>query len=224
MIIKYNLTIMEIKFNTKFYLGINQITKERIYLSSPSWDCGWYWGFGYLGNRDCHYHINGLKKSKKYNHDKKVWEYEFFNLYDGLKNHFGNSLQVRESHLWKFAELFETFYSLKKTAEILGRGGSHLTSNPCKDIIVNKEEVNRINEIVLPAIFDEIHNILVENLNNKKLFDKIVKLSIDGDTRKIVDFMNKNNIHTDDLKSIDKLTKDDISVIHTVYWKLYHQK
>lgn len=131
----------------RIYIGNNQ--NKRIYLSAPSWDCGWYWGFGYLGNSNCHYHVDGLNKE--------------INLYDALIEHFGDSLQISTSDLWTFAELFETFYSLKKTAEVLGRGGSHLTSNLCKDIIINKDEVKRINEVVLPQIFEEIYRILLKD-------------------------------------------------------------
>ena len=143
----------------KIKLGI--VNNENIYLTPPSWDCDWYWGFGYLGNKNCHYHIDGLNKIETYNSEKKVFEYEFVNLYDGLKKHFGDSFIVKEDKdIWMLAELFKTFYTLKETAEVLGRGGSHYGYNPCSLIIKNDIEVKRINEIVLPAIFKEIYNIL----------------------------------------------------------------
>jgi hypothetical protein len=53
-----------------------------------------------------------------------------------------------------------TAYTLKNTAEVLGRGGSHMTNNPCKDLIINKDEVTRINNIVLPQIFYELYKLL----------------------------------------------------------------
>ena len=34
--------------------------------------------------------------------------------------------------------------------------------------------------------------------------------------------MNKNNIKTDDLKSIDGITDNDFNIIHSFYWKDYH--
>ena len=40
------------------------------------------------------------------------------------------------------------------------KGGSHYTTNPCRDIIINSEEVKRINEVVLPALFKEVKTIL----------------------------------------------------------------
>lgn len=43
----------------KIYLGT--ITGYgSIYLSKHSWDCNWYWGFGYLGNNNLHFYIESL--------------------------------------------------------------------------------------------------------------------------------------------------------------------
>lgn len=194
------------KYPSKIFIG--ESVGEKIYLSAPRWDCDWYWGFGYLGNKNCHYHVDGLT-----NHT---------NLFDGFKNHFGSSLIVRDSQLWKLTELFKTFYTLKETAEVLGRGGSHYTSNPCENVIKNPEEVKRINEVVLPAIFEAIYKILIPAQNNKMLDKKLVNLYLEGDTSKVIDFMLENSIHTDDLKNIEGLTSADINVIHSAYWTRYH--
>ena len=51
----------------KILIGKNN--NENIYLSPPKWDCGWYWGFGYLGNKDCHYHVDGLINKENCNLD-----------------------------------------------------------------------------------------------------------------------------------------------------------
>lgn len=135
----------------KFLIGKRD--GEKIYLSAPSWDCGWYWGWGYLGNNKCHYHLDGLSKEK--------------NLFDALQEHFGNSLTIKgENNLWTFCELVSTFYALKETAEVLGRGGSHYTENPVCDVIKNEAEVSRINDKVIPAIFDSVYKIL-EKYDNR---------------------------------------------------------
>ena len=34
----------------------------KYWLESESWDCNWYWGFGYLGNKNCHYHLKNYKQ------------------------------------------------------------------------------------------------------------------------------------------------------------------
>ena len=127
----------------KVFFGIRKSDNERIYLTMPSWDCGWYWGFGYLGNKNEHYHLSGYANGRN------------INMYDALLADYDLNENIK-TNLWCFCELFKTAYALKETAEILGLGGSNYTANPCKDIIINKEEIKRINDIVLPAIFNEI--------------------------------------------------------------------
>ena len=190
----------------KYLMGV--VDGENIYLSPPSWDCDWYWGFGYLGNDNCHYHVSGLMKE--------------VNLRDGLVEHFGSSLTIRPSDLWTFSELFVSFYALRNTAEVLGRGGSHLSNNPCKDVIINQDEVIRINGVVLPSIFEAIYEILERNRDNKALFSRLVEVDGLGDTEVTVDFMLDNSIHTDDLVGVEGLFKEDVSRIHKVYWKRFH--
>lgn len=205
---------------SKMLLGQND--GQNIYLSPPSWDCGWYWGFGYIGNNNCHYHLEGLKKIDTYDFEAKKFNTKIVDLHTGLIEHFGDTLKIKTSDLWSFVELVETAYHLRETAEILGRGGSHYTTNPCKDLIINKEETERINNVVLPQIFEEIYKILYRNQDNEKTFKKLVSINLKGDTNKVVDFMNENGIKTDDLKAIKDLTNDDFNNIHTYYWRRFH--
>jgi hypothetical protein len=128
----------------KIQLGF--VDEKPIYLSPPSWDCDWYWGFGYLGNKNCHYHVKGMEDDCP--------------IYEAWEKHFKDTFIVKDkSDIWTLSELFQTFYGLAQTAEILGRGGSHWSNNPCQEIIKNKDEVDRINQIVLPQIFEEIYKI-----------------------------------------------------------------
>lgn len=84
-----------------------------------------------------------------------------YNLFDGIKKHFGDSFIIKDDNdIWTFAELMQTFYNLQEAAEVFGRGGSHYATNPCKDIIINKNVVTTINNIIIPAIFEEIYKIL----------------------------------------------------------------
>ena len=138
--------IRKTTFVEKYLIG--KIDGENIYLSAPSWDCDWYWGFGYLGNRDCHYHLDGLNKDK--------------NLFDALREHFGDSLTINEDKLWTFCELIATFYTLKESAEVFGRGGSHYTKNPIQDLLIDEEKTKEINDIILPALFTELDKLLTK--------------------------------------------------------------
>jgi len=155
---------------------------QKIYLSPPSWDCGWYWGFGYLGNNNCHYHVDGLTTHEWHDTEKACFQSERLNLFDGFRKHFGDSFKITDGDLWTLCELFQTFYTLKTTAEVLGRGGSHYTTNPCADLIKNVDETTRINEVVLPQVFEEIYKVLhnatrrfteAENAKNAKESERL---------------------------------------------------
>lgn len=92
---------------------------------------------------------------------------ENLNMYDAIKTHF-TEWTLTDDDTWTFCELMKTFYTLKEAAEVLGRGGSHYTANPCFYIIKNIEETKRINEVVLPAIFDAIYTLFREGAERKK--------------------------------------------------------
>lgn len=160
----------------KIYLGSVK-GKGRIYLTPPSWDCGWYWGFGYLGNSRNHYHVDGLKEKITYHHvggekPQIVRDVKRMCLCDGFKQEFGKSFIVKDDEeIWKLAELFETFYLLRETAELFGRGGCNVSENPLSGLLKNEECVNKINSELLPQVFEQIYRIL-EKWNGIRLAKK----------------------------------------------------
>lgn len=127
------------------------------YLNAPSWYCSRYWGFGYIIT----YENNTYPE-----YSRDISSYSHYSGLMGKRAHILNdNPEVKETVLtegeqWTLSELIDTAYKLRETAEILGRGWSHITSNPCKDIIRNKAEVKRINEVVLPEIFKKIEELL----------------------------------------------------------------
>ncbi len=140
----------------RYYIGTAD--GERIYMTAPKWDCGCYWSFGYLGNNNCHYHLDGLNKGKNQH------------LRDEILEHFDSSIFKNDSLLWEFTELALTAYALKEAAEVLGRGGSHTARNPLAETIINTKEVERINSEVLPKLFDAIEaNLKANNEHNEFL-------------------------------------------------------
>jgi len=120
-------------------------------LRAPSWDCEWYWGLGYLGHRDAHFHLDVLMHT------------HHTNMYDAIKQEFGDTLTITDDKdLWTFCELMATAYKLKETAEVLGGGGANYTTNPVADTVKNETEAERINSVVLPAIFDAVDSLLAK--------------------------------------------------------------
>ena len=171
-----------IKGSEKVFFGDRKADNVRIYLSKPSFDCGWYWGFGYLGNSREHYHLHEYAEK---DHHLKLEDGSFklltearnMSMYDALLEDYKLNPDIlgpidrltswkfnMYPRLYTFCELALTAYALKEAAEVLGRGGSHMTKNPCAVIIKNPEEVKRINEIVLPTIFNQIAELIEPNL------------------------------------------------------------
>jgi hypothetical protein len=134
-------------FDHSIKLGV--VDNEDIYLKAPSWDCDWYWGFGYIGNRDHHYHLDWLNEGKNQN------------FYDAIKEHFGASFVIKDDNdIWLFSELIKTFYTLRETAKLLVQGHSNYCTNPLSENIKNIDEAKRINEELMPLLFNQIYRIL----------------------------------------------------------------
>ena len=103
-----------------FLLGRRKKDNAKIYLEAGSWDCNWYWGFGFLEiynkpktDINEHYHFDSLLKE--------------FGL-DGIEKHF-KSFVLKEKEMWVLADLMSSFYKLKETAEFYYTGNSNYTSD-----------------------------------------------------------------------------------------------
>lgn len=141
-------------------LGTSSHFSGDVFIVRPTWDCGWYWGFGYLerwdsrkDDIDFHSHIDyefGTNKDGRR-----------CNWYEGMKEVLDKGdVFKNDSDRWKFLEIVKTIYNLKMTAEVLGRGGSHYTKNPLSDEIKQHNEVRRINQYLIPKLIDEMYKVL----------------------------------------------------------------
>lgn len=124
---------------------------NNYWLEEGSWDCDWYWGFGYVetyGKDSSHQHFNGLFLKK--------------NVADSLDSfqNFFEETPLSDKEIWTLLETMKSFYIAKEYAEMVHRGGSHISNNPVKDLIKNEEEYNRINKVVIPALMEEVYCLL----------------------------------------------------------------
>lgn len=159
-------------FGKKIFL-LGRMDGKRIWLEAGSWDCGWYWGFGYLEtytndafpghSRDIqsHSHVKGVifQKPEYYDHDKGA-----FVMGSDYLHHWNEARGLTETTLtnsesWEFSDLMQSFYTLQDAAAIYYQGDSHLTSVPRCDL-KNKEAYDRINRVEIPAIMARIYEIL----------------------------------------------------------------
>lgn len=146
-------------FGKDAYLLGKEKDGRNCYLEAGKFDCGWYWGIGYVETYtndknpersrdiDSHRHFDGL----------------FFN---GKKNGFDNfkdffeETPFTDDEIWKICELMQSAYTARKYSDMLYSGGAHYTSNPAKESIQNNAEYDRINKIVIPSILEELYKIL----------------------------------------------------------------
>lgn len=160
-----------------YYLGRELHTNTKIWLEKPSWDCGWYWGFGYVQSMVGNKEPSKAKDIESHTHWDSLVNNSHKNAFDWFVDTFGKTTtdcfdnpnkdkepkcRFTNKQLWKLCELMRSAYSLREAAEVLGRGGAHYGENPCQKTIMNKREAERINSKVLPAIFAEIGKIFDE--------------------------------------------------------------
>jgi hypothetical protein len=155
-----------------FLLGKDEEGKT-VWLEEPKWDCGWYWGFGYVetytGNhpshsRDIqsHTHFSSLVGAQEYYDTEKgcfrKGEY-IHNVYDSPRL-VETAFSYNEG--WKLSELFRQFYLLQKMAEFAGREkpNCHVTSDSGVDHGDMKEWSEHINKVMIPKITAKIMEIL----------------------------------------------------------------
>ena len=106
------------KFGYKFFLLGKRKDGQKVWLREFKWDCGWYWGGGYIeiftkNGKDIQEHLHFddlfLKGTKSI---------------DAINDYFKETV-LSESEWWQLLDLFNQFYSIKKCAEVLQYGGGY---------------------------------------------------------------------------------------------------
>lgn len=130
----------------------------KYWLEAPSWDCGWYWGFGYIETYTSNNNPSTSRDINTHQHagDFMDWCIEWNSKTPTLKE---TTFSNKEA--WELCELFKRFNLFKNLAEYYHSGGCHVTSlgDDKKDI----ETCKRINEIDIPYITGKIVEILKPN-------------------------------------------------------------
>ena len=143
--------VKQIKGKNYYLLGINK-EGQKVWLEQSSFDCGWYWGIGYVEvfNRSYsdiqeHTHFDSLFLKN--------------NIYDSFKGYF-NDITLEDKEIWQLLELMKTLYTYRNFSDMIHTKGSHITTNNCKDIISNDELYKDINERIIPTLLEEVYNLL----------------------------------------------------------------
>lgn len=148
-------------FNKNIYLLGENKDGIKYWLEEATWDCNWYWGFGYIKtytnnknpeiSRDIasHQHFDSLFLNK--------------NIFDSFKNFFKETT-LNDNEIWELLGYMEEFYKMKEYSNLL-YSGNHITSQAKnikegKNEIENKKEYERINKILMPELFKKIYKLL----------------------------------------------------------------
>lgn len=151
-------------FRKDIYLLGTDTDGIKYWLEAPKWDCGWYWGFGYV---ETYTNNNNPSISKDINSHQHI-DSSFMGKI-GEKNEYIHNIYdcpllatttFTKAEGWILSELFKSFYQLKETAEFYGRGGTHVTTNPLAEQLINVNETKRINEVLIPLVTAEIIKML----------------------------------------------------------------
>ena len=140
---------------TKKYLGkikddYSHAAGESIYLEKHSWDCNWYWGFGYISNGRIHL-------GRMHTHFDSVFLNNApYNIEEIFK-----STKITQDQWWTLRDLFIQAYALKECAKVYHYGGHQITKENITDIIKDEKMENRLNQDlkkVLNKIWEIVNN------------------------------------------------------------------
>jgi hypothetical protein len=140
-----------------YYLG-SDADGLKHYLEAGSFDCGWYWGFGY---------IEAFTNNTAPQLSRDICVHTHFDscllngggFVDRFRELFTDT-PLSTNEIWQLLELMQSFYTARKYSDMLHTGGAHITSNPAGDTIKSDTEYKRINECVIPAIMAEVYKLL----------------------------------------------------------------
>jgi hypothetical protein len=143
-------------------------TREPVYLNGFNWDCGWYWGGGYIGNSRFHAHFNGafLETPDIRGHslgnfttpwnknDNSIVIHNGASVWEDL-GFFLDEPTYTPKEWWRIKDLYKQFYALKEAANVFHSGG-HCTSDQRNPAEINKDMEDKINLHIQDVIIPEI--------------------------------------------------------------------
>lgn len=145
-----------IAFRKKVYLLGADAEGTKYWLEAPSWDCNWYYGFGYIETYTNNNHPEKARDIYSHQHfDSLFLNKPQVSAFDVFKTFFKETT-LNDNEIWTLIDYMISFYTLKKAAATLGRGYSHITEKAKLEETKSVEIAKEINEKILPAIFKQI--------------------------------------------------------------------
>ena len=133
----------DLKKSNRLTIKLGTYDNEVIYLTKHTWDCDWYWEMGYVGNKNCHFHIDSLITG----------EYEVNKIF--------SETWITQTTWWVIRDLFKQAYSLKEAAATYRYGGHQSTRPGITDILKCQSKADILNadlKILLDSAWLYINN------------------------------------------------------------------
>lgn len=146
-------------FNKSIYLLGEDKEGVKYWLEEPSWDCGWYWGFGYIETYTNNRRPDLARDINSHQHFDSLFLRGNKCAHDLFKEFFKNT-PLNNNEIWELCDYMMTFYTLRKTAELFRHGYSWQTERAKIKELENKDQEDLINRQLLPEVFKRIKKLL----------------------------------------------------------------
>lgn len=141
-----------------FLLGVKD--GRRYWLEAPSWDCGWYWGFGYVETYTNNAHPERSRDIESHQHFDGLFLNDCHKCGRDKFAEFFDKTTLTENEIWELVDYMKTFYTLKETAELFKHGYSWQTERAKIDQLKSDEQADLVNQVWLPEVFKRIKTLL----------------------------------------------------------------
>lgn len=145
----------------KYFLLGRDKDGTKYFLEEARFDCGWYWGIGYVETFTNNRNPALSRDISSHTHFDSLFLNRNVRSRDAFKALLPEN-PFTDNEVWKILELMGSAYIARNYSHMLHCGGAHYTSNPAKDIIACETEYKRINEDVIPTILAKLYEIIGE--------------------------------------------------------------
>lgn len=129
---------------------------NRYYLRKPHFDCGWYWGLGYLATgRGSHGHFDSYFKDKLF--------------CDAWVDFDDTPFTKEEAYI--ITDYMRQLYTLRKMSDMLYVGNTHITSYAKvleQFAEQNEAEYKRINNVLIPTVWNALVDVLLDEEEDRE--------------------------------------------------------
>lgn len=146
-------------FRKKCYLLGKDHEGINYWLEEPSWDCDWYYGFGYIESYTNNRCPEKSRDIQSHQHFDSLFLKGPKDAFTMFKDFFKETV-LTDSEIYLLVDYMMSAYTLRKTSDLLHQGCSWQTERAKLDEVKQPEMYNKINKEMLPAIFKEIDKLL----------------------------------------------------------------